>query len=348
MYKYRVFISYSHDNKEDVETIAKILEKNNLIPVYDADLPGGFDFNDLLKRYIEHSHVFMPLITAESAQRGWVHQEIGYAMAMNIPVLPVAKETLPSAMIQRLHAISLDNDISLAESKLSYNVFHSLVENCSSESATYYCTEQPEKRAMMMARIANDVKMLGYDGVVRQLGGITSFQIPDKPVSNRVWTERYTKNNDTVLKNDFHCECQRAERKALESHARAAGCKLIINPNIILEKYSKIAQRARLSTLLDFLKSMPDNMADIVINEKMTFSESVTIVGDWFSAESYYRSESQGFMQTIFTRYAPGIKEKMDLFDSEFEALLEENNTELGKSLPKAIKIIEGMLADIS
>ena len=60
----RVFISYSHDNKEDVETLAKILEKNNLIPIYDADLPGGFDFNDLLKRYIEHSHVFMPRITS--------------------------------------------------------------------------------------------------------------------------------------------------------------------------------------------------------------------------------------------------------------------------------------------
>ena len=52
-------------------------------------------------------------------------------------------------------------------------------------------------------------------------------------------------------------------------------------------------------------------------------------------------------MQTIFTRYAPGLKEKIDLFDSEFEALLEENNTEPGKSLPAAIELIEGILAGI-
>lgn len=344
MEQYRIFISYSHDNRQDAGIIADILRENGLSPFYDANLPPGRPFDDLIATYISHSHVFMPLITNESAQRGWVHQEIGYAMAMHIPVLPVSVDNLPPAMIQRLHAVTLDDDLDMAREKLTYEVFQSLVENCVPDDAVYLCREQSEERAMMMARLADDVRTIGTTGFLRQRGGLSSFQIPDKPASHRVWTERY----DPYLKNEFHCKCQMAERKALQAHARAKGCRLVINPYLIrCPRYSSTAQRARLGTFLEFLRGMPPDKADVVIDRDMDFNESVTILGDWFSAESYYRPETGGFMQTMFTTYAPGIKTKIETFDSEFETLLSENGIRTGGSLPAAISLIETMIEEI-
>ena len=344
MERYRVFISYSHDNRQDAEIIADILRDNGLSPFYDANLPPGRPFDDLIATYISHSHVFMPLITKESAQRGWVHQEIGYAMAMHIPVLPVSKDDLPPAMIQRLHAVTLDDDPALAGEKLTYALFQGLVENCVPGDAVYLCREQSEERAMMMARLADDARTIGTTGVLRQRGGLSSFQIPDKATSHRVWTERY----DPYLKNEFHCKCQLAERKALEAHARTQGCRLVINPYLIRgPRYSNTAQRARLGTFLEFLRGMPPEKADVVVDRGMDFNESVTILGDWFSAESYYRPETGGFMQTMFTTYAPGIKTKIETFDSEFETLLTQSGIEPGHSLPEAIRLIESLINDI-
>lgn len=336
MEKYRVFISYSHTNLDDVLQLAEILRQIGLMPLYDANIQPGTSFDDSIRKYIAHSHVFMPFITRESSEKGWVHQEIGYAMALNIPVLPVSREELPEAMIDRLHAITLDENLSNAREKLDYAVFRNLVEGCTPEMSTYWCTEQPPERAVMMARMADDVRSMGYTGMLRQKGGISSFQIPDRPISHRIWTQRY----HTVLKNDYHCKCQLGERKALEAHARANGCRLIINPTIITRLYSPIAQRARLSTLLDFLCSMKDCDIDVAFDDQLTFNESVTLVGDWFSAESYFRSETQGFMQTMFTRHAPGIRDKIDIFDSEFFSLLEINGTRSGRTLQPAIDII--------
>ncbi len=344
MERYRVFISYSHENKQEAGIIADMLRENGLSPFYDANLPPGRPFDDLIATYISHSHVFMPLITKESAQRGWVHQEIGYAMALHIPVLPVSIDNLPPAMIQRLHAVTLNDDLAMGREKLTYALIQNLVENCVPDDAVYFCREQSEERAMMMARLADDVRTIGTTGFVRQRGGLSSFQIPNTPASHRVWTERY----DPYLKNEYHCKCQLAERKALEIHARAQGCRLVINPYLIQgPRYSSTAQRARLGTFLEFLRGMSPEKIDVAIDRDMDFNESVTILGDWFSAESYYRPETGGFMQTMFTTYAPGIKTKIETFDSEFETLLSQSGIQQGRSREAAVELIEQMINDI-
>ena len=50
------------------------------------------------------------LITEEAERRGWVHQEIGYAVAMNVPVLPVVEGEPPSGIIRTHEAVRLDKD----------------------------------------------------------------------------------------------------------------------------------------------------------------------------------------------------------------------------------------------
>ena len=107
--KYRVFISYSHEDMRLVEKITTILKENGLQPMFDKGFTSGHGFTDQIKNFISHAHVFMPVITKESGCRGWVHQEIGYAMAMNIPVLPVSLGEMPGQMISHLQAIKWED-----------------------------------------------------------------------------------------------------------------------------------------------------------------------------------------------------------------------------------------------
>ena len=84
---YRVFISYSHDDLPLVRTLTGIL-KSFAEPMWDENFLYGHGFHDQIRMFIAHSHVFLPVITESSSRRGWVHQEIGYAMGMRVPIIP--------------------------------------------------------------------------------------------------------------------------------------------------------------------------------------------------------------------------------------------------------------------
>jgi len=110
MDSYRVFSSYSHEDVDLAESIAYALNENGLTPLWDRHLSFGRGFESQIKSFIAHSHVFLPVITASSSVRGWVHQEIGYATALRVPVLPVCQGRLPGEMLQMLHAVALGTD----------------------------------------------------------------------------------------------------------------------------------------------------------------------------------------------------------------------------------------------
>src|SRR5262245_24283082 len=87
----RVFVSYSHEDSALAEAVVRWLESNGLTPPWDEHLIVGRGFDAQIKTFISYAHVFLPLITPSSTARGWVHQEIGYAMALRVPVLPVCR-----------------------------------------------------------------------------------------------------------------------------------------------------------------------------------------------------------------------------------------------------------------
>jgi len=146
---------------------------------------------------------------------------------------------------------------------------------------------------------------------------------------------------------DFHCQRQLEERRVLEAHAKAAGCRLIVNPRLILGNYVKAARLERLSTFLEFLSDrslVPDDRLDVAFSDSLRWDETVTLVGDWFSSEAFSRTSTSGFKQAIFTRHAPGIRRKIDAFDTEFDYLLRKNGTKAGESRAAAIERIKGCI----
>jgi hypothetical protein len=344
MNTYRIFISYSRQDLELVRKIIDLLKKNGLIPMWDENFVFGSGFHEQIKTFIAHSHVFLPVITETSTRRGWVHQEIGYATALNIPVLPVTIGKLPGEMLQELHAVRLNKDLTNLDHLLSREVFENLIKRYQESSLAFFqCAELTEDRAMMMAKLSENILNLGKSGCVRQKGALSSFHIPDKLTTDIAWKKRYGNSP----KGQFLYRLLREERLVLERHARASGCRLIITPSVDYAQYGAEARKVRLETLVEFLQVIPDDLVQVALNPQTEEPENVTIVGDWFAAESVSGSLGQGYRQTIFTRHAPTIWKKIDLFDQEMHDLHIRTGWAAESSRVLAIDRLNAIIAEI-
>lgn len=318
-YPYRVFISYAHEDRDLAELLAKAAEGMMLVPLWDRGINPGMPFTDAIKSSIAHSHVFMPLITESSSKRPWVHQETGYALALNIPVLPVAVGSLPQEMVAQLHAVVVKADLSDASERLAEVNFEQLVSPSAAQPVPMVeVAEWPEDRTRLMAHCAAHVVEMGAYGVLRQRGALSSFCLPDADLGDEIWRRREGK----LPRSQYLHQLQRQERKALEAHARAEGCRLIIDPSIELGVIGPRARRARLETLRDALSSMHADGVDLmVVTSPVARHGNLTIVGDWFVAESQVPRPGEGYRQTVFNWHTPTVLGCVRRFDEQFECL---------------------------
>lgn len=90
---------------------------------------------------------------------------------------------------------------------------------------------------------------------------------------------------------------------------------------------------------------MPDDKVRVVFRRAAT-PHSLTIVGDWFMAESMAADINKGYRQTIFTRHAPSIRDRVRAFDQEFEELCQEPGNEACPTRTGAIRVLEALLAE--
>src|ERR1043166_2734031 len=265
-------------------------------------------------------------------------------MALHIPVLPSAVEELPGEMIQQIHALRMQgDDLEVLSQHLSREAVEALIErHASTFEALYACADLPEDRARMMTAYADAVFALGVRDVVRQKGALSSFHIPTETVGHPIWRRRY----GNLERSEEHCRHQRQERLALQRHARTAGCKLIINPALEYESLGPDARMCRLESLLKFLREIDDSHCWVAIQEGMDPWVSVTILRNWFTAESLAGSGGRGYRQTIFTRHAPTIMEKLGNFDAEFDELLGAAGVKHVDSRRWAIEMLEKAIAE--
>ena len=241
---YRIFISYSHDDSDLADKIVAVLRKNGLQPMLDKSFSISSGFHDQIKNYIAHAHVFMPIITHNSSF--WVHQEIGYAKALDIPVVPVSFEQDPGQMISDRQAVQWDNSpdwIEKNKDKLSFDEFAKVVlESQQDTRPLYECAGLQEQRTDTIVKYANKVIALGGQGHVRQKGALSSFHIPNEHINHPVWRERYGEIEVSQLRRQL----QWKERIVLQKHAEACGCSLIIDPTLTYGKYGRQARASRL------------------------------------------------------------------------------------------------------
>jgi len=341
--KIRVFISYSSEDQDLVEILVKILKEGGMKVLWRDNLRTGNKFGEELKVYIEHAHVFMPVLTKSSSSRGWVHQEIGYAIGLHIPVFPVTTEEIePEQMLKQFQATKLSNDQAILKKQLDIREFKDLIE-IKPKSAKYERAARVGERARMLESYSQKVSLMKEFGLIRQKGGLSSFHIPGEWIGHRDWMDRYYPES----KSDDHKELQRSERLALQKHADQAGCRLIINPAYAINGRDNLAAITRINTLIRFLNSMSESLIVIAIQNTETNIESLTMVGDWFLAESVSFKKGDGFTSTFFTRNATEISKRIKDFDDELNELLEKRGWTAENSRVKAIEELKLILNNL-
>src|SRR5438309_384729 len=88
-HKYRIFLSYARVDRQLAERIVEALERAGTQVLWDKNISAGHPFSEAIRGFIANSHIFMPLITAQSKNRPWLHREQGYALALNVPLVPL-------------------------------------------------------------------------------------------------------------------------------------------------------------------------------------------------------------------------------------------------------------------
>jgi hypothetical protein len=353
-----VFICYAREDEKLASQVFEHLKQQNndtsdqeqtagsLDPIMDRGFLPGRPFREQIQRSIAHAHLFVPVVTPASTEKGWVHQEIGFATAHNIPVLPVCEGHLPKGMIEEFQCLRWEGGQGPVADFLCWKYIDDLVQSARENSRPMYeCAELHVQRTMMMVEYAHGVLTLDRQGMVRQKGALSSFHIPDKPTSDPAWEARYGDRP----KEEYLCRLLRRERQLLTEHARAKGFSIIIDPSLPYEDYGSEARKARLMSLLEFLHSVRgwEVPTKVALQSALPEEHNVTIVGDWFLAEAVSASIGKGYQQTIFTRHAPTILTRIEAFDEELNSILNQQGIPAESSLDKAITELEEIIAKI-
>ena len=345
MYPYRLFLSYSSEDRPLAEALQRVLVSMGLNVTWDRELVWGNPFTEDIKNLIDRSHLFVPLLTDSSKARPWVHQETGYAMGVGVPILPIAfGNVYPDAMIGALQALRLDRDrLDVVPQRLSESFLAARVTaRYPYEPEHYLLVDSPERRTEKIAQFTEKAQQLG-GGRVRAGGSMSSFALPAaKPVKEDP-VDPYKLREGRHARGHHQHMLQWRERTLLGAVAEQHGCTLLLSPDIRLELSGDEAVLVRQKELLRFLRD--ERIHDVVpLVRSEPVRGNVLIVGDWFYAESKVPTPGTGYEQTLFTWHAPTVLEKIRAFDDELEALLERQQLPRRTLRAAAVERVEGII----
>ncbi|MDQ0290513.1 toll/interleukin-1 receptor domain-containing protein [Oligosphaera ethanolica] len=341
LHQYRVFVSYTHTAEDQLlmDAVVNRLHAIGASPLFDQNLKPGDKFSDEIRRFIAHAHVFMPILTKEAASRPWVHQEIGYAMGLSIPIFPLAFGSLPDGLATQLQALTLETVAEIEDKLTPEYIEYRAASKTSPGDSVFQCAQSLSDRTRLLVEYASDVEKLNQYGMIRQRSAFGSFSIPDKRPGASVWKDREDGHERSLEER----QSLRDERQIMERHARSAGCRLIIDPEAV-KSHGADATITRIKTLIDVLSSMPDDHVEVVF-AKGEIQTGLVIVGDWFLADAVVPLYGQNYQKTVFTRHGPSVIKAVKLFDQDFDDIKREAGT---ASRSDAIKHLEMLITRLS
>ena len=94
--KAKIFISYSEFDKNKLRAIQNAMKKRDgLDPIIVSErCEVGKNLTDKVKQCIYEADCLMPILTRKSISSQWVNQEIGFAKALERPIIPLVESSL--------------------------------------------------------------------------------------------------------------------------------------------------------------------------------------------------------------------------------------------------------------
>ena len=344
MAKFRFFISYRHaGGSEAARQVAEALVGAGYLPDYDRDIDYGEEITAAVPREISRAHVILPISVGEAeSPSAWVNQEIGYAMASNLLIVPVF--IVPSddnasggrfTMISGVKAIRAPTVAAAAAFVAGADWKKFLSGDTYVGRAVFEYGTSAEGRSEVLIKVAREINLKYGDKdpdiIVRQRSSLTSFSLPiageDK---NWAALPRYPWLNPV-------------EREALMEVGKTYH--LMIDPDFLGDGYEKCVQVAKLKSLRDFLKKSEDGKVQVVV-KKFLPTEASTIIGNYWVLQSAAVGPSQETRHALSTWHAPTVDQYCRDFKREFEPLWEkQRDGNTGRAaLSGCLKQIEGAI----
>lgn len=85
----KLFLSYSRDAAVFAQAVAAGLEERGFVAWTDRGFPHGGDFDERLRRELDHSELVVVFVSSETPRSPNVNFEIGAALAQGKLVLPI-------------------------------------------------------------------------------------------------------------------------------------------------------------------------------------------------------------------------------------------------------------------
>lgn len=161
-YSYRVFISYARKDRELCNRVAEILAEYGLIVLSDKGIVPGDQFPDEIRRLISEAHVLMPIITPDAEGSAWVNQEIGYALALAVPIIALCVNVqAPEGMLRIIQSIATAPDLLTLREELAEGLFERKIEAQSLPQRPIEIVDWAEERSKRIAAHANKLWAVG-------------------------------------------------------------------------------------------------------------------------------------------------------------------------------------------
>ncbi len=105
----QVFISHASEDLDELEMFLHPLQYLPLDRYVAVNKQQVGWLPETIQKELEASDVIVPFLTKDSMDNRWVNQEIGYAMARNIPVIPVFETSdAMSGLIENVEGVPID------------------------------------------------------------------------------------------------------------------------------------------------------------------------------------------------------------------------------------------------
>lgn len=185
MPRLRFFVSYAREDREFAEILVCQLRAGRHHVWFDEMLVAGWQFTEEIQKNIQRCHFFMPVISPNSLASVWVQQEIGYALACNVPVVPAVFGKLlgKGGMIGGIQHIVAREPVDQDQLKkqLHKNSWDRLLRHAQERSlAVFQCNSDDTEKSRLIIKGAQEVADEFKNITVMQRSTLTSFSLPEQ------------------------------------------------------------------------------------------------------------------------------------------------------------------------
>ena len=102
----RVFISHIGNHKSDAMKIQQSLAHLGIVSfVAHSDIEPSKEWQTEIENALHSMNLFVALLTKGYKESDWTDQEVGFALAREVPVLPVSRGLLPYGFVAKIQAL---------------------------------------------------------------------------------------------------------------------------------------------------------------------------------------------------------------------------------------------------